>query len=82
MVLAFFFENGTNLLSKFIKSTKHLKHNKYYIEIPRPPNGHYRRQNRPLASMSLLLYRSRIDLVDDNRVIFMHVPLRTNALEP
>ena len=63
----------------FIESTKHLKQNKNSIKIPRPPNDHYCLQNELL--LLPLLYRSRLDFVDDNRKVLLHLPLRTSALE-
>jgi hypothetical protein len=32
--------------------------------------------------MSLLPYQSWLDLVDDIQEVFIHVPLRTSAMEP
>ena len=34
------------------------------------------------APLSPLPYQSRIDLVDDNREVFVHMPVRTGAMEP
>jgi hypothetical protein len=62
-MLVFFFEKDPNLFYEFTRSTRQPKYNKNYIEILGPPNDHYCRRSEPL---SLLRYRSRPDIVDDN----------------
>uniref|UniRef100_A0A453MX33 Uncharacterized protein n=1 Tax=Aegilops tauschii subsp. strangulata TaxID=200361 RepID=A0A453MX33_AEGTS len=53
---------------------------KVYRKYKATLNDHYCCQNNAL--MWPLSYRSRLELVDDTQEAFLHVPLRTSALEP
>ena len=78
-----FCENDQNYYKKFTMSTtKHLKHNKNYIEIPRPPNDLVPSQRAADALLLPPSYLSRLDLVNDSREVFVHLPLRSGDPTP